>query len=527
MKPSTKHSLSFNHFLFLATVAVVGFFPEHVISAGSKVDVLPGFEGPLPFHLETGYIGVGESEEIQLFYYFVKSEINPKDDPVILWISGEKGCSSLTGLVYEIGPLFFEAKVYNGTLPTLLLSGHSLTKNASMIFLDQLPDIGFSYSTKTTTYTDVQASNYIYEFLQKWFDQNQDFVSNPFFIASSSDGGLIVPTIVELISDGNEAAKKPINLEGYILGNPKTFPYEENFRVEFAAGFGFLSIEFYESLKESCKDEYMHVDQENKLCAQGLQKYNKLVDRICAHHILETCCGPEEPTPKLSLGPRRALDEQRIRPFNEKFLNLDGDDDDDGDDDNNLICRVNYHRLSNYWANDPSVQKALHVRKVSSKKWARCNWNTVSKTYKVTIQDTRQQHAALNAKGYRSLIYSGDHDMIVPFQSTQAWIKGLNYTMYLHWVPYYVIHSKKQGHLAPPFLYEEYPILAGYTRNFTSKMTYATVKGGGHIATEQWPDKCVALISRWIAGKDIIPIPHNPAFSKLQDLTAAFPFIFA
>nr|GMD96399.1 serine carboxypeptidase-like 11 isoform X1 [Ipomoea batatas] len=434
MKPSTKYSLSFNHFLILAIVAVLGFFPENVISAGSKVDVLPGFEGPLPFHLETGYIGVGESEEIQLFYYFVKSETNPKDDPVILWLSGEQGCSSLTGLVYEIGPLFFEAKVYNGTLPTLLLSGHSLTK---------------------------------------WFSQNQDFVSNPFFIASSSYGGLIVPTIVELISDGNEAAKKPINLE---------------------------------SLKESCKGEYVHVDSENKLCAQGLQKYNKLVDGICKQHILETCCGPEEPTPKLSLGARRALDEQRIRSFNEKFLYLDHDG---SDDDDELICRVNYHRLSNYWANDPSVQKALHVRKVSSEKWVRCNWNTVSKSYKATIQDTRQQHAALNAKGYRSLI-----------------------------------NSKEQDVLVPPFKFEVYSEVGGYTRNFTSKMTYATVKGGGHIATEPWPDKCVALISRWIAGKDIAtPPPSDPTalkqfmqygkdmssstFSQLQALATAFPFIFS
>nr|GMD99469.1 serine carboxypeptidase-like 11 isoform X1 [Ipomoea batatas] len=523
MKPSTKYSLSFNHFLILAIVAVLGFFPENVISAGSKIDVLPGFEGPLPFHLETGYIGVGESEEIQLFYYFVKSETNPKDDPVILWLSGEHGCSSLTGLVYEIGPLFFEAKVYNGTLPTLLLSGHSLTKNASMIFLDQLPNIGFSYSTKTTTYTDVQASNYIYEFLQKWFSQNQDFVSNPFFIASSSYGGLIVPTIVELISDGNEAAKKPINLEGYILGNPKTFHREENFRVEFAYGMGFMETEFYESLKESCKGEYMHVDPENKLCAQGLQKYNKLVDGICKQHILETCCGPEEPTPKLSLGARRALDEQRIRSFNEKFLYLDHDG---SDDDDELICRVNYHRLSNYWANDPSVQKALHVRKVSSEKWVRCNWNTVSKSYKATIQDTRQQHAALNAKGYRSLIYSGDHDMIVPFESTQAWIKDLNYTIDHDWSPYYVIHSKEQDVLVPPFKFEVYSEVGGYTRNFTSKMTYATVKGGGHIATEPWPDKCVALISRWIAGKDIATPPPS-AFSQLQALATAFPFIFS
>ncbi|CAL2233914.1 unnamed protein product [Prunus armeniaca] len=79
----------------------------------SLVKSLPGIHGPLPFELETGYLyssmlqpnsmGAGEAEEVQLFYYFVKSERKAEEDPLMLWLTGGPGCSSVTALLYEIG----------------------------------------------------------------------------------------------------------------------------------------------------------------------------------------------------------------------------------------------------------------------------------------------------------------------------------------------------------------------------------------------------------------------------------------
>nr|GMD33163.1 serine carboxypeptidase-like 2 [Ipomoea batatas] len=180
-------------------------------AAGSPVKFLPGFDGPLPFHLETGYMGVGKNEEVQLFYYFIKSDSNPEEDPLILWITGGPGCSPLRAIIQEIGPLLIEPVEYNGSLPRLLPFPYSWTKVANFIFLDLPVGTGFSYAT---TSNSAQSDNLLtgsnaYEFLQKWLVDYPEFLSNPFYVGGDSYSGITVPIVTEMISNGNEGGIKP------------------------------------------------------------------------------------------------------------------------------------------------------------------------------------------------------------------------------------------------------------------------------------------------------------------------------
>ncbi|XP_019099082.1 PREDICTED: serine carboxypeptidase-like 7 [Camelina sativa] len=273
------------------------FYSQRTESA-SIVKFLPGFDGHLPFELETGYIGVGEEEELQLFYYFIKSERNPKEDPLLLWLTGGPGCSSISALLYENGPVTVKHEVYNGSLPSLVSTTHSWTKVSSIIYLDQPVGTGFSYS-KTQLVdkpSDSGETKRIHEFLHKWLGKHQQFSSNYFYVGGDSYSGMVIPALVQEISKGIYlCSKPPINLQGYVLGNPSTEnAFDRNHRIPYAHGMALISDELYESMKRICKGEYINVDPRNT-CLRLMEKYEKCILTINKSFITTPEC--EETSP--------------------------------------------------------------------------------------------------------------------------------------------------------------------------------------------------------------------------------------
>ncbi|XP_020409319.1 serine carboxypeptidase-like 13 isoform X1 [Prunus persica] len=459
----------------------------NVASTSNIVKTLPGFRGDLPFKLETGYVGVGSMDDVQLFYYFFESEGSPEYDPLVLWLNGGPGCSAFSGLVYEnLGPLSFDYAHSIGNKPKLKLNPYSWTKNnilnfqvANIIFLDAPVGTGFSYAKNWEGYNnlnDTLSAAQTYEFLRKWLMDHPKFYNNPLYITGDSYSGIIVPMVVQEISDGNQDEHvPPMNLKGYVLGNPVTDEKKDNnYKVLFAYLKALISDELYQSMRKNCKGEYINVDLNNTLCVGDLELYNECIEDIQSAQILEPTCTSVA-------SPKSAGSKWNINYFSDK-------------DSVNLLlsfpeltrpwCRSYNYLFSYIWANDKTVQDALHIQEGSIKEWLRCN-HTLKDSYIFDVSSSLVYHENLIKQGYRVLIYSGDHDMVIPYVATMAWIESLNLTVDSRWKPWFVDGQ-----------------VAGYRVQYSDKkyqLTYTTIKGAGHTATEYKPEECHAMISRWFA----------------------------
>lgn len=438
---------------------------------GNRVKFLPGYEGELPFKLETGYISVDDSE---LFYYFIESQGNPKEDPIFLWLTGGPGCSSFNGLIYEIGPMEFVIQNYTGALPKLRYYPYAWTKTASIIFLDAPVGTGFSYSTTQDGWTssDSESAEQSYKFVKKWFNENPQYLGVQFFIGGDSYSGITVPLVTLKVAQGNENGDKPkLNLRGYLIGSPHTDSViDENSKIVFAHRMTLITDEMYENAKTACNETYTNVDPANTACVVALEAIHKCTKDLFRNDILEPKCMFESPGPREHEPLRRSAEEQGPSNFVIQKPTIPS-----------LWCRTFNYTLSYIWSNDDTVQKALHVRKGPVPYWSRCN-QTLS--YTKDISTVVPVHQQLKKMKLVVLVECGDRDMVVPYIGTVNWIKSLNITVSSRWRPWFVDGQ-----------------VVGYTVKYSEDgyyLTYATIKGAGHTAPEYYRRQCYHMFDRWV-----------------------------
>ncbi|KAL7003942.1 hypothetical protein EMMF5_006507 [Cystobasidiomycetes sp. EMM_F5] len=202
-------------------------FPEYKLRINSKKPKLcdPGVKQI------SGFLDI--SDQKHLFFWFFESRSKPSKDPLTLWLNGGPGCSSTTGLLFELGPCLIAAEgektVYNPS---------SWNEASNMIFLDQPVQVGYSYTEGPAVVTTADASKDVYAFLQLFMKSFPEYSALEFNIAGESYAGHYIPNFGSYIfehamkvADNHPSVTKdtekhiPINLKSLLIGNGLTDPY--------------------------------------------------------------------------------------------------------------------------------------------------------------------------------------------------------------------------------------------------------------------------------------------------------------
>ncbi|RWR82489.1 serine carboxypeptidase-like protein 17 isoform X1 [Cinnamomum micranthum f. kanehirae] len=96
-------------------------------------------------------------------------------------------------------------------------------------------------------------------------------------------------------------------------------------------------------------------------------------------------------------------------------------------------CIIITFNLVSFHLFEPSISYTHEQGTVGE--WVRCNPDL---HYVKEINSTIDYHLNLTTKGYRALIYSGDHDLLVPFVGTKTWIRSLNFSVVDEWRSWFV-----------------------------------------------------------------------------------------
>lgn len=434
------------------------------LSGLDRIVRLPG-QPQVGFQHYSGYVTVDEKKQRALFYYFAEAEIQPASKPLVLWLNGGPGCSSLgVGAFSENGPFRPSGEV-------LVRNEYSWNTEANMLYLETPIGVGFSYSTDTSSYESVNdhiTARDNLMFLKKWLDKFPQYRNRSLFITGESYAGHYVPQLAELLLQFSK--EYHFNLKGIALGNPVLeYATDFNSRAEFFWSHGLISDSTYKMFTSVCNysryvSEYYRGSVSpicSKVMSQVSRETSKFVDKYDV--TLDVCISSVFSQSKV-LNPQQVTESIDVCVEDET---------------------VNY-------LNRLDVQEALHARLVGVRKWAVCS-NVLDYELLDLEIPTITIVGKLVKAGISVLVYSGDQDSVIPLTGSRTLVHGLAEELKLNTtVPYRVWFEGQQ--------------VGGWTQVYGNMLSFATIRGASHEAPFSQPERSLVLFKSFLAGR---PLPET------------------
>ncbi|GMJ11955.1 serine carboxypeptidase-like 27 [Hibiscus trionum] len=439
-----------------------------------KITELPGQPSSVDFNQYSGYVTVNEEAGRALFYWLTESPLNrtPETRPLVLWLNGGPGCSSVAyGAAEEIGPFRIRP---DGK--TLFFNPYAWNKLANILFLESPAGVGFSYTNTTSDLYncgDKRTAEDEYVFLVNWLERFPQYKHRDFYITGESYAGHYVPQLAQLIYERNKGVQNPdINFKGFMVGNAVIDDFHDFVGTfEYWWTHGLISDSTYRNLTVSCDlGSASHPSWE---CNAALDLADKEQGNIDPYSIYTPPCKGNSTLRRNFRGHYpwipRAYD-----PCTE--------------------------RHSKVYFNRPEVQKALHANVTGIPyQWETCsdplfyNW-TDSPLSMLPI------YRELIAGGIRIWVFSGDTDSVVPVTATRYSIGALKLPTINKWHPWY-----DNGNVG------------GWSQEYEG-LTLVTVTGAGHEVPLHRPRQAFILFRSFLEDKPMPTNSYSYLFSAVDKL---------
>eukprot|EP00253_Pinus_taeda_P028270 PITA_28270 len=310
---------------------------------------LPGQPAGFKFRQHSGYVTVDAEAGRALFYYFAEATQNSYNKPLVLWLNGGPGCSSLGfGAMAELGPFRV-----NPDGRTLSDNPYAWNQAANVLFLESPAGVGFSYTNTTSDYTqtgDKLTAEQSYAFLVNWFNRFPQFKFRRFYIAGESYAGYYIPELASKILQQKKLSQASfINFRGIMVGNG-VMNSDTDFigTFQYAWNHALISDQLYEQLIGSCNASKFDV----ALCNELEEKaYAEMGDIDIFSIYSPTCIENSSQTARVS---ETYQEQAEMRGYDP--------------------CIDNYVEA---YFNRPEVQKAIHANVTNiTYSWSHCSGDT-------------------------------------------------------------------------------------------------------------------------------------------------------
>ncbi|VVA33803.1 PREDICTED: serine carboxypeptidase [Prunus dulcis] len=234
--------LSFSGFLLFQLFPLA--FLLHIPPSSSPASIINSNPSSLfpreAYPTKSGYLPVNSTTSSSIFYTFYEAQSLLLPDlsqtPLIIWLQGGPGCSSLFGNFMEIGPWYVNLHNHHNhrQLPSFVLEPNPGAWNRvfGLLFLDNPIGSGFSIASKAEEIPRDQLAiaKHLYIAIAKFIELDPIlFKSRPIYIAGESYAGKFVPAIGYYMLKKNDELMMPdhdhdqsqilINLGGVAIGN--------------------------------------------------------------------------------------------------------------------------------------------------------------------------------------------------------------------------------------------------------------------------------------------------------------------